>query len=245
MRARPLLFAIALPFLAACGTSYVPPPADPVLLATPQSPAHLRAAIVRALADRRFATESEAPGRVVARFDHGATSLHVAVEYADTQYFIRLLDSRGYKTRPGEGGVLVEASLAGTMRKLRASIDRELERPAREAAEAARREREYQLLLQQHATAQAQANAAAAQANAPVDANANAAPGPGLAPGAIVVPLPSVQVPNVNVQQSTTQGSQTITCCINGAQYQCPSQDAFRQCMSANPSACTRAGTCR
>ncbi|MBK6464330.1 MAG: hypothetical protein IPF92_25515 [Myxococcales bacterium] len=57
---------------------------------------------------------------------------------------------------------------------------------------------------------------------------------------ALPVPLPQLPAGGVNVSRSSTQGSQTITCCINGAFYVCPSQEAFKKCMRLGPHECTR-----
>src|SRR5215468_2508631 len=87
--------------LVACSgsTHYVSTKApDSVLIADAQSPAEVRAAVVRALALRRFTTESEQAGRVVARLEKGSERVRVAVEYSGQQYAVRYIDSAGLKT---------------------------------------------------------------------------------------------------------------------------------------------------
>jgi hypothetical protein len=224
---------IALLVLAACGTSYFPPPNDPVLIANPEPPAEVRAAVVRALQDRRFITEQEEGGRITARHERGEMMLRVAVDYDGARYAVRLLASSGFKSATApDGSVAIEARGAKELKALQNAINQELQRPAKEAAEAEKHEREYRLMLEQQKTARAQANAQTAQANA----NAQ------VQPVYVPVPVPVSGPAPVNVQSSTTTttGSQSITCCINGAFYNCPSQETFRQCMSTNPSGCTR-----
>ena len=240
--------------LAACGTSYTSTRvADPVLVAKSDSPAEVRAAVVRALAARKFSAKSEEPGKIVAELDRGSERLVVAVEYSSTQYLVRYVSSSGLKTKPGPGGdLLVDEHWAGWVKGLKSRIGEELLAPAKEAAETAKRERDYQLMLEQNRTAQAQANAQAAQANAQPTEPAPAPAAPGIVPVVIqpVIPLPLPTLPmpagNVNVQHSTTSGSATITCCINGAFYVCPSQEAFKKCMSLGPHECRREpGKCK
>lgn len=233
---------------SACGTAYSSTKvADPVLIARAQSPAEVRAAIVRAMDGRRFSPKSEQPGLIVARLDRGDVKLEIAIEYSGTQYLVRYVTSSGLKTKPGpDGDVLVDEHWAGWVKGLKSRIGEELLAPAKEANAAAKRERDYQLMLEQHRTAQAQANAAAAaQANGAANPGPDtpASPGPAV-PFVIqpVIPIPMPQLPggSVNLHHSSTSGSQTITCCINGAFYVCPSQEAFKKCMSLGPHECTR-----
>jgi hypothetical protein len=232
VRMRSALLAL---FLIGCGTSYYSPPQDPVLVANPEQPAEIRAAVVRALADRRFVAEQEQEGRIMARHEKGDATLRVAVEYDGAHYQLKYVNSAGYKTQPApDGSMVIETRGMKEMKNLQAAIDREIQRPAKEAAEREQHEREYRLMIEQQKTARAQANADAAQANLQAQQQQQQPQ--------VVVPVPVPQPGAVNLQSSTstTQGSQSITCCINGAFYNCPSQDAFRQCMSSNPRACTR-----
>ena len=231
--------------LAGCGTSYSSTrAADPILIARSESPAEVRAAIVRAMAARKFTAKSEEPGKIVARLDRGATSLDVAIEYSGTQYALRYVNSTGLKTKPGPAGeLLVDDHWAGWVKGLRARIAEELAAPGKAAAETAQREREYQLTLEQNRTAQAQANAQAAQAAQPVPTPAEAppqqpqppSPGSFLPPIVVapVIPLPLPQPPagGINLQQSS------FTCCVNGAHYTCANREAFKMCVRGG---CTR-----
>ncbi len=235
------LFA-GLLLATACGTSYEMPSQDPTLLAQPQPAAEVRGAVISALAQRKFSPEGEEAGKVTAHHSKGGMDIKIAIEYDESHYRVLLLGFGGYKSEAGPNGAQVpEERLSKELVALRKSIDLELKRPAKERAEAERQEREYQMLLEQQRTAQAQAQAQAAQAQ---QQQAAQPAGP-----AIVVPvtLPGVPLPAVNATSSTsvTSGSQTITCCINGALYNCPSQDAYRQCMTMNPGACTSAGRCK
>ena len=252
-------FVVALASVACGGAAFTSTKAaEPVLIAKSESPAEVRAAVVRAMQSRRFSALGEEPGKISARLTRGDVTLDVDVEYSGTQYVVRYVKSSGLKTKPGPGGeVLVDDHWAGWVRGLRARIGEELLVPAKEAAETAKRERDYQLLLEQHKTAQAQANAQAAQqtnaqpaqpteVSSPAPAQP-AQPAPAQPPIVIqpvipVLPVPLPQLPagGINVSRSSTQGSQTITCCINGAFYVCPSQEAFKKCMSLGPHACTR-----
>lgn len=54
-------------------------------------------------------------------------------------------------------------------------------------------------------------------------------------------PPPEAPAPN---PQIIRRSEQTLTCCINGARYTCPSQDAFNRCSTLDPSLCTRDGNC-
>jgi hypothetical protein len=241
MKLATALFA-GLLLVAACGgTSYEIPSQDPTLLAQPQPAAEVRGAVVSALVQRKFAAEGEEVGKITAHHSKGGMEMKIVVEYDESHYRVMLLGFGGYKSQPGPNGTQVpEERLSKELLALKKSIDLELKRPAKERAEAERQEREYQLLLEQQRTAQAQAQAQAAQAQQQQQAQPA---GP-----AVVVPvtLPGVPLPTINASSSTsvTSGSQKITCCINGALYNCPSQDAYRQCMTMNPSACSSAGRC-
>src|SRR5262245_59980579 len=103
-----IVFAV----VACGGTHYVSTRSpDAVLLANAQSPAEVRAAIVRALADRRYVTESEQAGSIVARLQKGSERIRVAVDYSGQQYMVRYLHSAGLRTRQdSDGSVLVEST---------------------------------------------------------------------------------------------------------------------------------------
>jgi hypothetical protein len=232
-----------------CGTTFTSTrAAAPVLLASPQSPDAVRAAIVRAMENKRFVAESEEPGRILARFDHSGAQLQVSIEYSDSNYAVIYQSSAGLKTRPGpDGEVLVDSRWASWVKGLKARINEELKAPAREAAASAQRERDHQILIEQHHTAQAQAEAQAAQAAAapppPPPPPAGAPPFPPLSgPGMIFQGAISPPMPNINVQGGSSSGSvsQSYTCCLNGAFYVCPNAQALNKCGKLRPSECTR-----
>ncbi|MRG95791.1 hypothetical protein [Polyangium spumosum] len=234
---------LALSVVACGGTVYTSTKtAEPVLIARAESPAEVRAAVIRAMAGRKFSALGEEPGKISARLDKRDITLDVDIEYSGTQYVVKYVRSTGLATKPGPNGeVLVDGHWSGWVRGLKSRIGEELLVPKKEAAETAQREREYQLLLEQHRTAQAQANAQAAQAaSQPPQAQPAQGQAPVVIQPVIPVPLPSLPAGGVNVSRSTTKGSQTITCCINGAFYACPSQEAFKKCMSLGPHECTR-----
>lgn len=223
--------------VAGCGTTFVSTRvAEPVLVARPQSPAEVRAAIIRAMQFRKFSPESEEAGRIIAHLDHGDARLQVAIEYSPTQYAIRYLSSTGLQTAAGPNGeVLVEKRWVSWTKTLNARIGEELQVPARQAAEAARQEREYQLMIEQHHTAQAQADAQAAQGAAAPGQPAPGGPSAGQVLGAGAVVIQAV-IPTGGINLHA--GS--YTCCINGAHYTCPNQEALNQCTRSGPSQCTR-----
>ncbi len=214
--------------VAGCGTTFVSTRvAEPVLVARSQSPAEVRAAIIRAMQFRKFSPESEEEGRIIAHTDHGDARLQVAIEYSPTQYAVRYLSSTGLETQAAPSGeVLVEKRWVSWAKTLNARIGEELKVPARQAAEAARQEREYQIMIEQQRTAQAQA-----AAGQPPPAGLSA--GQVLGAGSVVIQavLPGG---GINLQAGS------YTCCINGAHYTCPNQEALNQCTRSGPSQCTR-----
>lgn len=218
--------------VAGCGTTFVSTRAvEPVLVARPQSAAEVRAAIIRAMQIRKFSPEAEEEGRIIAHLDHGAEQLQVAIEYSPTQYAVRYLSSVGLKTQAApDGEVLVDRRWVSWVKTLNARIAEELKVPAREAAAAARQEREYQLMIEQHHTAQAQAEAQAAQGPA---APSGVSAGQVMGAGAVVI---QAVIPSGGI--NLRAGS--YTCCINGAHYTCPNQEALNQCTRLGPSQCTR-----
>lgn len=104
---RSLLFVLALATVApACGHRPTTRPvsaADVDTVLTPRTvlfpAAHalpeVRAAIVRALADRNYATESEGAQEIIALQTARGASLRLAVSYTEQQAVIRYLDSTG------------------------------------------------------------------------------------------------------------------------------------------------------
>ena len=235
--------------IAGCGRSYVPAQqSNPVLIATAQEPYLVRAAVVRALAARRYAAENEKPGQIIAKYERGDIWYRVQIDYSPTQYEVTYLDSGGLDahTDPETGELVVDARYDRWVASLRRTIDQEMERPYREAAEAeaARREYELQVAAEQRRAAEANRDAVAIQRQ-PVAEQPGSA-GPAVQP--VVQPVIQVPVPNVglgggvNVQRNyrDSQSTQSLTCCINGAFYSCPGQAAFDTCVSSGPTQCAR-----
>ncbi len=221
--------------IAGCGTTFVSTRAvEPVLVARPQSPAEVRAAIIRAMQFRKFSPESEEEGRIIAHLDKGDTRLQIAIEYSPSQYAVRYLSSTGLETQTAPSGeVLVDKRWLAWAKTLNSRIAEELKVPAREAAEAARQEREYQLMIEQHHTAQAQADAAAAQGQAAPSGPSGPTAGQLAGAGAVVIQA-VIPTGGINLHAGS------YTCCINGAHYTCPNQEALNQCTRLGPSQCTR-----
>jgi hypothetical protein len=144
--------------IAACGTSYYEPPNEPSALTSPHPPSEVRAAILRAFADKHFQPDSEDVGRITGHYDRGATSIRVAVEYSDARYTMRYMDSRGYKTTTEGQIVLVDAKANKVLTMLKSAIDVEIGMPTKDADQ---NERAYQAMLQQHQVAQPQPSAQA------------------------------------------------------------------------------------
>lgn len=237
---RTSLVAVALAsslLVAGCGTTFVSTRVvEPVLVARPQRPAEVRAAVIRALEFRKFTPEAEEEGRIIAHLDHGDERLQIAVEYSPTQYAVRYLASTGLQTQAApDGEVLVDRRWMSWVKTLKTRIAEELKVPAREAAEAAKQEREYQLMIEQHHTAQAQADAQAAQGPAAPGQAAPSGPSAGQVLGAGAVVIQAV-IPTGGINLHA--GS--YTCCINGAHYTCPNQEALNQCTRLGPSQCRR-----
>ena len=102
--------------------------------------------------------------------------------------------------------------------------------PARQAAEAARQERDYQLMIEQHHTAQAQAEAqAAGQPAAPSGPTAGQVFGAGSVVLQAVIPTGGINL-----------HAGSYHCEVNGVHYTCPSQEALNRCTQVGPSGCTR-----
>ncbi|HJL18916.1 MAG TPA: hypothetical protein RMH99_24850 [Sandaracinaceae bacterium LLY-WYZ-13_1] len=145
---RALALALGLLAFAGCRRPVPLTPTTPVLLQHEADPEALRAAIVRALEARQFTTESEEPGRLVARLSHRGRTLRVAIEYGPEQYRITYLESTGlgYRVRP-DGQAIISPYYDRYVQRLRRTIDDEIERPAREAREAEERQREHEMAL--------------------------------------------------------------------------------------------------
>ncbi|MEM9862950.1 MAG: hypothetical protein AAF938_15250 [Myxococcota bacterium] len=114
----------------------------------------VRAALSRALQQRRFTIESEAPGELVARLDHRSISLRVRIAYSPSEYRIEYLDSVGldYQVDPETGRAMISRRYPRYIQRLEREIVSELGRPAREAQEAIEEQREHQLAMERAET---------------------------------------------------------------------------------------------
>lgn len=93
---------VAAPTAVAAQPAYYQPQPTTVLFATPANVDQVRAAILRALADRGFQAEGEEAGsRVVARYQRGRMTARVDIQYWSTQATITYLGSEGLPFRDG------------------------------------------------------------------------------------------------------------------------------------------------
>jgi hypothetical protein len=131
-----------------------------VMFPEQQAPEVVRGAIARALEARRFQTESEEGTRVYARLTHRRGSIQIAIDYSATQAVMTPILVDGVDER----------EWSGWSRNLTRSLEEEVARPAREAAQARaqaeQQARDERLERERHATAQAQARAREAEAAA-------------------------------------------------------------------------------
>lgn len=104
-----------------------------VMIATPQQDSAVRAAIARALTERRFTVEQEQPNKIIARLDSRGTVMRVNIDYSGTQFAIGYIDSQGYNYQVGPQGPMIGRGYANNVESLRRTIQDELGRPAREA----------------------------------------------------------------------------------------------------------------
>jgi len=147
LRVAALVLAGAL--AAACGRRAVPlTTTTPVLLQSQVEPEAMRAALVRALDARRYTTESEEPGTIVARFSHRGLMLRVRIEYGANDYRITYLDSAGlgYVQRP-DGSQMISPHYERYVAQLQQTIDDEIARPERERQEAIEQQRQHELAV--------------------------------------------------------------------------------------------------
>ncbi len=150
---------------AGCGARMVPlRDQGAVMIAAPQRPEDVRAAIARALSQRHFTAEQEQEGKIIARLDSRGTVLRVTIDYSGTQYAITYLDSQGYNYQVGPQGPVIGRGYANNVESLRRTIADELGRPAREAQAAVDAQREHELAVLE-AQRRTQQEALAAQAD--------------------------------------------------------------------------------
>jgi hypothetical protein len=153
MRTKSMLLSAALCAVlggatAGCGARMVPlRDQGSVMIATPQQDATVRAAIARALTERRFTVEQEQPNKIIARLDSRGTVMRVNIDYSGTQFSIGYIDSQGYNYQVGPQGPMIGRGYANNVESLRRTIQDELGRPAREAQAAVDAQREHELAL--------------------------------------------------------------------------------------------------
>ena len=222
--------------IGSCAQKLVAVRPDPVLLSQAQPLEAVRAAVVRALAAQRLLTETEQSGRVVARHDRRGLVMRLMVDYSDRQYVVRYLDSCGVAQPGPQGETMLDARCARIIHRLQRAVRDEIDRPAREAAAAAASARQHELAVEaeRRRAAEAAAEAERLRNQPPPPPVVEEPPAPPPHPygggGGVVIDR---RVQHRDVQQS-------LTCCINGAYYSCPDQDAFNHCVGLKPSRCTR-----
>jgi hypothetical protein len=236
----PVLVLLAL-LLAACGHELRPAEAPHVQLISASYPvAEIRAALVRALERRKFTAEREEEGRILARFQRKGEAAHVSLDYSQTQWAVRYVDSSGLgETRDAGGALMVDKRYEDLVSRLDKAIDEELKRPAKERAAVERQEREYQAMMQLARTAQAGAEAQAANGSAnaeadPAQAQPGADPAQGNAPTVINRTFVQNNVQNVQRTQiinSASPASPQFCDRAVKAMWVCPSTPALNACM--------------
>jgi hypothetical protein len=223
----------------------VPAEAPKTVLIAAQTEDEVRAAIVRTLAGVHFkyyTAEKDDPGLIVVRWQKGERFFRVSIEYSPKRYTIKYVDSHDFDAAPDpETGTLMISGAYGKLtRRLAEAIENELGRPARERGQAVAAERQHQINVENQRTRQSEAAREAERLKhlpppAPQPVN--------------VAPRPQPQPAPIQHQHKVIKGNQKITCCVNGAYYDCPSQQAFQSCMSMSPSQCKRKpgrdGSCR
>ncbi len=153
MKRAALLFFFAPTLLLACGHTAVLRPAtqpEVELIGEAYQPGQVRAAVVRALASRKFIAEAEEPGKIVARYERGGRQARVAVEYNQTQFAIRFLASANMgEVTDGSGNVMVDSMYFDWTKGLDHTIQDELKKIGKDAAAAAKADRDYEVMLEQ------------------------------------------------------------------------------------------------
>lgn len=108
------------------------PPPTTMIVTTGLDAGSLRAAIARALASGGYAVETEEGQRIVAHGANGRAQLEIALEYTTSQVAITYVDSNEFPIEDE----YTSPEYDEWMRNLTGAIQYEIERPAREAAEA-------------------------------------------------------------------------------------------------------------
>ena len=218
----------------------VPAEAPTTVLIAAQTENEVRAAIVRTLADRHFKyynADKDEPGRMVLRWQKGDRFFRVSVEYSLKSYTIKYVDSHDFDAAqdPETGTLMISGAYGSLTRRLAKAIEHELGRPARERGQTIAAERQHQIDIEKQRTRQAEADREAERLKhlpPPAPQPVYVAPQP--------QPQPQPPPATIQHQHKVIKGSQKITCCINGAYFDCPSQEAFRSCMSMSPLQCKR-----
>lgn len=130
---RPSLLAavIALGVAGGCSTAMAPTTMKPITVPDKYQ-SDTEAAIQRALAAKHYAVEKEEEGRVVARWAKGSNFYRVAIKHEGDAVDLEYVDSDIETNSAG----MAPKQYVRYMKKLRATIEDELGRPQREAAEA-------------------------------------------------------------------------------------------------------------
>jgi hypothetical protein len=229
-----ILPALVVVALSACGGPDLVPTsqANISLIATPQDPMVVRAAIIRALGERDFAVTGEEPGQIGAFWDHDEETIRVSIVYDGKHYDIHYVQATGFDVVQQPGGELyIDETYGKIVKRLAHEIEEQLGED----------------------TAPAMAGPAA-PAGAPAETSGGP-PASGTQPSApswqqFVPQIPTPHVPAgalpappaVNIQQSHTHKEQTqsLHCCINGAYFECATQQAFESCLTDGGASCAR-----
>ncbi|NUO47797.1 MAG: hypothetical protein HOV80_02955 [Polyangiaceae bacterium] len=122
---------------AACSPKLLPASAssDAVLIADAKQESDVRAAIVKSLAETKFATESEEGGLIRAKYQGGDEVIQIAVEYSGSQYRVRYLASEGLESQGNGADMLIQASYHKQVKNLKKHIERHLRGPDAQATD--------------------------------------------------------------------------------------------------------------
>lgn len=122
---------VALGVAAGCSTPMAPTTMKPITVPA-EYQSDTRAAIQRALAAKRYAVESEEANKVIARWSKGSNFYRVAVVHDGAEVSLEYLDS---DIETDDAG-MAPKQYVRYMKKLQGTIEDEIGRPQREAAEA-------------------------------------------------------------------------------------------------------------
>ncbi|MEM9187825.1 MAG: hypothetical protein AAGF12_01515 [Myxococcota bacterium] len=131
------LLALGVLTVVGCGRSYPMQSSTPVSLNAPVDPAVVRAAIVQAMNERGYATDAQAPGRVLGTYTRGRIMLQLAVDYNAGGYRINYVTSQGLRYRQRGAAAYISRRYDRYVNNLRRSIDRQLTGPPPQVVPAA------------------------------------------------------------------------------------------------------------